>query len=127
MKTIFETDEFGLIIEFPTHDAIFEKLEFSDSCLSLTIRKKECIKRIVLTSVRFLQVMELVPNGIVLSCYSFQMIECPEHLKSHLCFSKATQFLSKQELLDINVFYIDGTMGFDLFVCHKDGRVEDVT
>jgi len=121
MKTTFETDEFGLVTEFPYHDAIFEELVFSKEQLSLVIRKTEGAIKIILSDVCFVEVMELIPKGIVLSCYSFPMSMCPKHLGPYLCFDKVSQFVANQ---DISVFYIDGTMGFELLVCHGHGRVE---
>ena len=126
MKALFETDELGLVTEFPSHDATFDMLMYSESKLALTIRKAERAIRIVLSEVRFVEIMELIPKGIILSCYSFPMLACPTHLKAVLCFDKASQFISERDMQVISVFYIDGTMGFELLVFHGSVHVEEV-
>ena len=84
--TTFNTNEEGIINSFRYHDLIFESLEVSEDKLFLIIQDndKRHKTRIVLEGIKYLEVKELIPKGIVLSCYSFVFSKCPVHLKDEL-------------------------------------------
>jgi hypothetical protein len=123
MPDIFEVDENCIVTEFRTHDAVFRNLQFQDKILKLELRFDDSMTFIELSGVEFLRIPELVPNGILLSCYSFPLTKCPSHLKDEIDLESARQYLDSGEF---QVFYIDGTMGFEILAFHRWGHAKEV-
>ncbi len=122
--TTFNTNEEGIINSFRYHDLIFESLEVSEDKLFLIIQDndKRHKTRIVLEGIKYLEVKELIPKGIVLSCYSFVFSKCPVHLKDELDFDRLNQYVENE---DAKIFYADGTMGFEILVAYDHGFAEE--
>ncbi len=116
----FETDSEGIVTSFHYHDLFFESLEVTGDILTLLIqnRDKSQKTKIVLQGIKYIEVKELIPKGIVLSCYSFRLSNCPKHLKEEMDFTRLSQYVEDKE---VEIFYADGTMGFEILVAYNHG------
>lgn len=120
---LFETDEDGFIENIHCYDLLFQGMELSGGVFSLLIqddigRKKT---KITLKGVSYMEVKELIPCGIVLSCYSFDFLDCPMHLQENLDFSRMLEYVGDKVE---KIFYADGTMGFELLIAYSSGSAE---
>lgn len=116
----FETDSEGMVTSFHYHDLLFESLEVNGDILTLIIQNMDGSKKtkIVLDGVKYIEIKELIPKGIVLSCYSFKLSNCPNHLKGEIDFTRLSQYVEDRE---VEIFYADGTMGFEILVAYNHG------
>ena len=116
----FETNSEGMVSSFHYHDLLFESLEVNGDILTLLIQNREKSQKtkIILEGIKYIEIKELVPNGIVLSCYSFRLSNCPKHLKEEMDFTGLSQYVEDK---DVEIFYADGTMGFEILVAYSHG------
>lgn len=120
---IFKTDNYKLIDSFQYHDFVFSGLEFQASELVLTLRGDGGVTEIRFEDVEYLQVAELIPKGIVMSCYSFKQKECPDHLQGVVSFDRLRQYVHNE---NVEIFYLDGTLGFELTLTYRKGTASFV-
>ncbi len=121
---LFEADTKGIISSFHYHDLLFEKLEVTGNKLTLLIQKRDKSQKtkIILKGVKYIEVKELIPKGIVLSCYSFRLSNCPDHLKGEIDFTRLSQYIEDNE---VEIFYADGAMGFEILVACSHGSFSE--
>lgn len=124
-KYQIDTNELGFVLNAQYHDLIFSDFFFDGENVKLKLRNEVEDKTLILCkNVKYLEIGELVPNGIVMTLYHFKMKECPSHLLNELDFGKAKQYLDINN--DFEIFYGDGSMGFEILVICSSVFVESL-
>ncbi len=115
MKTNFKTDNNKIIEDIFYHDLLVRKLLIDGSNVTLILGDNEkYTTEFRFEGVFFISAKEIIPKGIVLSCYSFLDSDCPAHLNDSFDLG-FLPFFQKSELAR-KVFYVDGTVGIDLLI-----------
>lgn len=122
MKKIL-VDKHKIVHSFYYHDLIFKELMIIKDKLTLSIGNENVTTKITLKGLEFIEINELIPKGIVMSCYSFRINEMPLHLQDTINFDRMRQYVENN---DLQVFYADGSMGFELMVAYSNGYSEEI-
>lgn len=116
MKKI-QVNEQKIVTSCRSHDSKF--LAFSIDGSSATLKlcgDDHSITEFIFRGVEYMEIKELMPQGIVFSCYSFSINECPKHLIDSVNFENLKQYVDN----DINIFYADGSLCFELLIASQE-------
>lgn len=119
MKKI-ETNEDAEIINCHTHDLIFDKFHFDSNKAVLSLKnEKKTETEFYFNDVEYLQIGELIPSGVVLTCYLFRFCDFPSELSDDIDLTNVASYLTNE---DVHIFYADGSLGFELLIAAKQIR-----
>lgn len=122
MKKTLETNKYGLVTSCRVHDLELKSLLFDDKEIILSLgRGKEVLTKILFKEVVFFSSSNLIPNGIVLSCYDFNFGDLPDNAD----LPDLQRIRSDYRIDDkASIFYGDGSWGFEVLIIYAGDSFE---
>ena len=117
---MFDVDENGIITNVNYHDLILTEISLINDTLRISLTSDDEKRKTYLTleDVSYFSSLELVPKGIVMSCYFFKPRAIPDHLKEEIDLSNLFNYRKDEDY----VFYADGSYGFEILASCKSGK-----